>query len=222
MKALAINGSPRHGGNTAILLRHVCEELENSGIATETFQLGGKKAAGCIACYKCFEAKNKRCAVTDDVVNDCIARMDEADAIIIGSPTYFADCTASTKALMERAGFVARANGDLFKRIELIDLNQSALGSNFNPADFDQNGNNITRRYYGKFPATASLTKCKRAQTPTTTLSRLRCAPRTGTAWCRSFTTPGRTRSISELRRRSAGQHQPERRLRQQRFRQSP
>jgi len=116
MKALAINGSPRHGGNTAILLRHVCEELENSGIATETFQLGGKKAAGCIACYKCFEAKNKRCAVTDDVVNDCIARMDGADAIIIGSPTYFADCTASTKALMERAGFVARANGDLFKR----------------------------------------------------------------------------------------------------------
>jgi multimeric flavodoxin WrbA len=116
MKALAINGSPRHGGNTAILLRHVCDELEKEEIATETFQLGGKKAAGCIACYKCFESKNKRCAVTDDVVNDCIAKMDEADVILIGSPTYFADCTASTKALMERAGFVARANGDLFKR----------------------------------------------------------------------------------------------------------
>jgi len=63
MKALAINGSPRPGGNTAILLRHVCRELENEGIATEMFQLGGRKVAGCIACYKCFEAKNKRCAV---------------------------------------------------------------------------------------------------------------------------------------------------------------
>jgi multimeric flavodoxin WrbA len=116
MKALAINGSPRPGGNTAILLRHVCDELENEGIATEIFQLGGRKVAGCIACYKCFEAKDKRCAVTDDAVNDCIAKMDQADVILIGSPTYFADCTAATKALMERAGFVARANGDMFKR----------------------------------------------------------------------------------------------------------
>lgn len=116
MKAIGINGSPRKTGNTAILLRHVLGELEKQGIETGLIQLGGQKIHGCIACYKCFKAKNKRCAATDDAVNECIAKMDEADAVIIGSPTYFADCTAATKALIERAGFVARANGDLFKR----------------------------------------------------------------------------------------------------------
>ncbi len=116
MKALAINGSPRPDGNTAILLRKVLDELAKEGIATDFFQIGGKKISGCIACYKCFERKNRRCSVEDDIVNDCIARMAEADAIIIGSPTYFADCTAATKALVERAGFVARANDNMFKR----------------------------------------------------------------------------------------------------------
>ena len=42
--------------------------------------------------------------------------MEEADAIILGSPTYFADCTAQIKALIERAGFVSKANGEMFKR----------------------------------------------------------------------------------------------------------
>jgi multimeric flavodoxin WrbA len=115
MKALAINASARIGGNTAILLRHVTDELEKEGITTEIVQLGGKKINGCIACYNCFKAKNGRCAVNDDIANECIGKMRDADAIILGSPTYFADCTAAMKALIERAGFVARANGDMFK-----------------------------------------------------------------------------------------------------------
>jgi multimeric flavodoxin WrbA len=116
MKALAINASARINGNTAVLLKHVTDELEKEGITTEIVQLGGKKVNGCIACYKCFEAKNGRCAVEDDFANECIAKMREADAIILGSPTYFANCTAAMKALIERAGFVARANIDMFKR----------------------------------------------------------------------------------------------------------
>ena len=51
-----------------------------------------------------------------DVVNDCISKMVEADGIILGSPTYFADCTSQMKALIDRAGFVARANNEMFKR----------------------------------------------------------------------------------------------------------
>jgi multimeric flavodoxin WrbA len=116
MKALAINGSPRGSGNTAVLLKTVLDELEKECIATEIIQLGGKKINGCIACYKCFEARNGRCAQDDDFVNECIGKMREADAIILGSPTYFADCTAAMKALIERAGFVARANSDMLKR----------------------------------------------------------------------------------------------------------
>ena len=51
-----------------------------------------------------------------DMINLCIEKMAEADGIIIGSPTYFADLTPETKALIDRAGFVAKANGDMFRR----------------------------------------------------------------------------------------------------------
>jgi multimeric flavodoxin WrbA len=116
MKVVAFNGSARKDGNTAILIKHVFKELEKEGIKTEIVQLAGQKIQGCIACYKCFSAKNRRCAVTEDIVNECIEKMEQAEGIILGSPTYFADCTAHIKALIERAGFVSRANDEMFKR----------------------------------------------------------------------------------------------------------
>ena len=116
MKALAINGSPRKDGNTAALLNHVLAELEKEGIETEHCSLAGKKLRGCIACYKCFENKDRRCAIKDDDLNEFIEKMLEADAIILGSPTYFSNVTAELKAVIDRAGLVSRANGDLFKR----------------------------------------------------------------------------------------------------------
>ena len=116
MKVIAFNGSARKDGNTAILIREVIGELERNGIETELIQLSGQKIAGCIACYKCAERKNKRCAVEGDILNYCLEKMIEADGIIIGSPTYFADITAETKALIDRSGLVARQNDDLFRR----------------------------------------------------------------------------------------------------------
>ena len=116
MKVVAINGSARRDGNTALLIRHVLGELEKEGIETDLVQLAGQKIQGCIACYKCFSLKNKRCAITDDVVNECLAKMDNAEGIILGSPTYFADCTAQIKALIDRAGFVSRANDEMLRR----------------------------------------------------------------------------------------------------------
>lgn len=116
MKVVAFNGSARKDGNTAILIRHVFQELEKEGIETELVQLAGKKIHGCIACFKCFENKNQRCAVESDVINDCIDRMLAADAIILGSPTYFANVSTEMKALIDRTGMVSRANGDMFAR----------------------------------------------------------------------------------------------------------
>ena len=116
MKVVAFNGSARKDGNTAILINKVFEELHTEGIETEMMQLSGSTVRGCIACYKCFANKDKRCAVTGDIVNDCIAKMVEADGIIFGSPTYFAGITSETKALMDRSGMVARANGNMFRR----------------------------------------------------------------------------------------------------------
>ncbi len=116
MKVIAFNGSARKEGNTALLLNTVLKELEAEGIRTEMYSLAGKPIQGCIACYKCFENKNKRCAVEKDIINECIAKMVEADGILLGSPTYFADVSAGMKALIERSGMVARANGDLYQR----------------------------------------------------------------------------------------------------------
>jgi multimeric flavodoxin WrbA len=116
MKVIAFNGSARKEGNTAILLNLVLDELKAEGIETELYSLAGKPVQGCIACFKCFEKKNKRCNVDKDIINECIQKMVEADGILLGSPTYFADVSASMKALIERCGMVGRANQDLYKR----------------------------------------------------------------------------------------------------------
>jgi len=114
MYALAVNGSPRKGGNTEILLQEVLGELKKSGWETELVKVGGTAIRGCIACHKCFENKNNACSVKKDAFNDIFAKMLKADAMILGSPTYFAAVSADLKALIERAGFVAYANGHAF------------------------------------------------------------------------------------------------------------
>jgi multimeric flavodoxin WrbA len=116
MKVIAFNGSARQDGNTAILIRRVFSELEKQGIETELVQLAGQPIHGCRACGQCVKNKDRRCAVDDDIVNACIEKMLIADGIILASPTYFADLTSETKALIDRAGYVARANGDMFQR----------------------------------------------------------------------------------------------------------
>ncbi|MBN2016940.1 MAG: flavodoxin family protein [Candidatus Cloacimonetes bacterium] len=116
MKVIAFNGSPHKEGNTYSLLKIACLEIENEGIHTEIVHIGGKPIHGCLACMNCFENKNNKCIQTNDVVNDCIAKMIEADGILIGSPTYFSDLTPEVKALIDRAGFVGFANGGLYKR----------------------------------------------------------------------------------------------------------
>ena len=115
MKVLAFNGSPRKKGNTYQAIQTVFEVLKKEGIKTELIQLGGMDIKGCRACYKCFDKKNNKC-IQDDAFNMFMEKMIEADAIIIGSPTYFANVSTEVKALIDRAGLVAIANDYLFKR----------------------------------------------------------------------------------------------------------
>ena len=116
MKAIAFNGSPRKGGNTEIMLQRVLEPIAAAGIETELVQVGGTDIRGCRACYACAKTKNRRCSNDSDPLNGWLEKMLAADAIILGSPTYFADMTSELKALIDRAGFVAKANGNLFAR----------------------------------------------------------------------------------------------------------
>lgn len=115
MKVVAINGSPRSDGNTFRMIRLVLDSLNAEGIETELVQLSGKTINGCIACYGCFQNRNRKCAVTNDDFNMVFEKMDAADGLILASPTYFADVTTELKAVIDRGGFVARANGNLFR-----------------------------------------------------------------------------------------------------------
>ena len=116
MKVVAFNGSAQKDGNTAILINMVLDELHKEGIETELVQLAGKEIKGCRACMWCFKSKKGRCVQDDDIVNGCIAKMADADGIILGSPTYFANMSSGMKALIDRAGMVSLANGSQLKR----------------------------------------------------------------------------------------------------------
>jgi len=116
MKVVAFNGSARKDGNTAILVTTLLKELKKEKIETELIQLAGKKIRGCTACGKCFVNRDGKCVIGNDIVNECIEKMLDADGIILASPTYFADVSTEMKALIDRAGFVAKANEDMFRR----------------------------------------------------------------------------------------------------------
>lgn len=116
IKVVAINGSPRKNGNTSIMVNKVFEVLEREGIKTEEIQLAGNAVRGCTACYVCKKKKDGRCAIGNDMVNYCIEKMDEADGIILASPTYFASVSTELKAIIDRTGVVARATDFKYKR----------------------------------------------------------------------------------------------------------
>lgn len=116
MKVVAFNGSPRPEGNTALLLRTVLEVLSGHGIGTELVQVGGQQVWGCRACMTCRKAQNRRCSNDRDGLNGWLEKLFAADGVLLGSPTYFSDLTPELKALIDRAGYVSRANGDLLRR----------------------------------------------------------------------------------------------------------
>jgi len=116
MKVVALNASVRKDGNTAILLDTVLNELKAEGMETELIQLAGKTLPGCLACYKCFETRDRHCVQKKDMLNDILDRMLSADGIVLGSPTYFSDVTANMRAFIERCGLVALANDFMLKR----------------------------------------------------------------------------------------------------------
>ncbi len=108
MKVLAINGSARKDGNTAILINTVFEELHKAGIETEMVQLSGKIIEPCKACLACGGRKN--CVHNKDMFQEIFEKMTQADGIILGSPVYAANISANMQAFLERASVVTDMN----------------------------------------------------------------------------------------------------------------
>ena len=115
MKVFAVNSSPRHDGNTTHMIETVLKVCEEAGLETELFQAGGREVKGCLACGGCAKRHPGECA-TKDWVNEVYKKMTEADAIILGSPTYFSDLTPEMKAIIDRCGYINRCGGNPLSR----------------------------------------------------------------------------------------------------------
>ncbi|MEG6615211.1 flavodoxin family protein [Peptococcaceae bacterium 1198_IL3148] len=114
MKVVAFNGSPNKAGNTYHAIKLVTEELEKEGIKIEIIHVGNKVIRGCLACGQCIKNKNERCAINDEV-NDWLQLMKGADGIILGSPTHYSAIAGTMKSFLDRAVYVAGANGGMLR-----------------------------------------------------------------------------------------------------------
>ena len=116
MKVIAINGSPKENGNTAQALQVLLGEMQKKGIETELVTIGNKMIHGCIGCAKCREVQNRTCvAFPNDAVNELLPKLTAADAIVLGSPTYFAGINGTMKSFLDRVFYVSLGNGGLFR-----------------------------------------------------------------------------------------------------------
>ena len=101
MKIVAINGSPRKGGNNAQLLEVVRKEVEAAGVEFEVLQPGAK-VKPCMACYHCLNTGSLRCIQNDDGVNEIIEKCIEADGILLTSPVYHSGIAGNMKCVIDR------------------------------------------------------------------------------------------------------------------------
>lgn len=99
MKVLLINGSGNAKGCTYTALQEVSTTLEKNGIETEIYQIGKKPIQGCIACFSCM--KTGKC-VFKDSVNEVAEKIKEADALIVGSPVYYASPSGQLVSFLDR------------------------------------------------------------------------------------------------------------------------
>ena len=104
-KVLLINGSPHEHGCTFTALSEVADTLSKNGVETEMLYLGQKPVAGCIACRSCYQTGQ---CVFDDKVNEINRRIDEFDAVIVGSPVYYAGPAGQLCAFLDRLFYSSR------------------------------------------------------------------------------------------------------------------
>ena len=99
IKILGITGSKRKNGNTSILIQKALEQAKKEGAQTEQLFLSDYQYADCNGCEGC--GKDYRCIVNDGM-QKIYPKILEADALILGSPTYFYNVTALMKAFIDR------------------------------------------------------------------------------------------------------------------------
>ncbi len=105
-RIIAVNAGPRKGWNTDTLITEASRGAESAGAEVERFDLFRlEKYTGCISCFGCKREKNKAHCVCRDGLTPVLDAIREADGLILGSPNYLSEMTASFRALYERLIF---------------------------------------------------------------------------------------------------------------------
>lgn len=104
MKVILINGSPNAKGCTYTALSEVADTLGRNGIDTEIVQLGKKPVHGCTACGSCNTTGK---CIFDDIANTLADKIASADAVVIGTPVYYANPAGPLLAVLDRVFFSA-------------------------------------------------------------------------------------------------------------------
>lgn len=105
-RIIAVNAGPRKGWNTDTLINEAAKGAESSGAVVEKFDLFRlDKYTGCISCFGCKKEKNKGHCICRDGLTPVLDAIRESDGLIIGSPNYLSEMTASFRALFERLVF---------------------------------------------------------------------------------------------------------------------
>lgn len=115
MKVIAINGSPHKDGNTAQSLQVVGDKLKANGIDFEIIHIGHKPIHGCIACGQCRVKQDGTCGIKNDILNETIPAVREADGLILASPVYFSGIAGTMKSYLDRLFYVSGSNGNFFR-----------------------------------------------------------------------------------------------------------
>ena len=105
-KIIAVNAGPRKGWNTDTLITEAAKGAESKGAVVEKFDLFRlERYTGCISCFGCKKEQNKGHCVCRDGLTEVLDAIRGADGLIIGSPNYLGEMTASFRALYERLVF---------------------------------------------------------------------------------------------------------------------
>jgi multimeric flavodoxin WrbA len=111
MKVLLINGSPHEDGCVFTALTEITKELHQQEIQTQILHIGNKTIRGCQACFACMETGY--CVFKDDLVNETVDLMAEADGLVVGSPVYYASINGSLKSFLDRMFFISSSRFNL-------------------------------------------------------------------------------------------------------------
>lgn len=171
-RIVAVNAGPRRGWNTDALIMEAAEGAKSAGALVEKHDLFRlERYTGCISCFGCKRERNKGRCVCRDGLTPVLDAIREADGLIIGSPNYLSEMTASFRALYERLVFqnltysveqpccnqrpipvllIMTSNAPDTAYLELMRGYQQALARFVGPTEFLVSGDTLQIEDYGK------------------------------------------------------------------------